>query len=336
MIKPIAVVILNWNGNALLSEFLPTVCQNTPEEIADIIVADNGSTDDSIKTLTENFPQVRIILFPQNYGFAEGYNRAIEQLQEYRYIILLNSDVAVTSGWIEPMLSYATAHPEVAAMQPKIKAYRHPEQFEYAGAAGGYLDCNGFPFCRGRIFDTIEQDNGQYDDIRDIFWASGAALFVRSDIYRLIGGLDTAFFAHMEEIDLCWRILSAGYRIVVVPQSTVYHLGGATLDNANPHKLYLNYRNNLLMMHKNLPLHEGRKRIFLRCLYDGVAAIRYFVGGQWKYVQAVWNAHQDFHKMKKQYCQQPAENKLKDFPESRHNIIFDYFIKHRKRFSNLN
>ncbi len=333
--KPVAVIILNWNGNSLLTEFLPTVCQNTPEEIADIIVADNGSTDASIETLKQHFPQVGTILFPQNYGFAEGYNRAIEQLQDYTYTVLLNSDVAVAPHWIEPMLSYAIAHPDVAAIQPKIKSYRHPEQFEYAGAAGGFLDRNGYPFCRGRIFDTVEQDNGQYDDLRDIVWASGAALFVRTEIYRQTAGLDPAFFAHMEEIDLCWRILSQGYRIVFIPQSTVYHLGGATLDNASPRKLYLNYRNNLLMMYKNLPVGEGRRRIFLRCLYDGISAIRYLIGGQLSYVQAVWQAHRDFHNMKSHYQEQPTENRLKDFPECRYNIIFDYFIRRRKRFSNL-
>lgn len=333
--KPVAVVILNWNGNSLLTEFLPTVCQNTSDEIADIVVADNGSTDASIETLKQQFPQVRTIQFPQNYGFAEGYNRAIEQLQDYRYTVLLNSDVAVSPRWIEPMLSYATEHPEVAAIQPKIKSYRHPEQFEYAGAAGGFLDRNGYPFCRGRIFDTVEQDDGQYDDLRDIVWASGAALFVRTEIYRQAGGLDPAFFAHMEEIDLCWRILSQGYRIVFVPQSCVYHLGGATLDNASPRKLYLNYRNNLLMMYKNLPAAEGRRRIFLRCLYDGISAIRYLVGGQLSYVQAVWQAHRDFRRMRSRYQEQPAENVLKGFPECRYNIIFDYFIRRRKRFSNL-
>ncbi len=333
--KEVAVVILNWNGEKLLTEFLPSVCRNTPAEQADVIVADNGSKDGSIALLQHDFQQVRLIRFPQNHGFAEGYNRAIARLDGYRYIVLLNSDVEVPEGWLQPMLTYANAHPEVGAIQPKLRSYREKEKFEYAGACGGYLDRNGFPYCRGRIFKTVESDNGQYDDVREIFWASGAALFVRREVYTQVGGLDAEFFAHMEEIDLCWRIRRAGYNIVVVPQSVVYHLGGATLDNTSPYKLYLNYRNNLLMMYKNLPRKEGRYRIFVRKLYDGVAAAMYLLTGQWQYVKAVWNAHTDYRSMSKAYNEQPETNLLTSLPEGRHNIIFDYFIRQRKQFSKL-
>ncbi|MBR5843552.1 MAG: glycosyltransferase family 2 protein [Bacteroidaceae bacterium] len=333
--KPIAVVILNWNGASLLREYLPTVCRNTPASLADIIVADNGSTDNSVEVLQQDFPAVNTILFAENYGFAEGYNRAIEQLADYRYIVLLNSDVAVADGWLQPLYDYAELHDDVAAMQPKIRAYRDKESFEYAGAAGGYLDCNGFPYCRGRIFDTVERDNGQYDDVCEVAWASGAALFVRTDLYRKAGGLDAKFFAHMEEIDLCWRLRLMGYRIMAVPQGVVYHYGGASLDSASPRKLYLNYRNNLLMMYKNLPADIRAWRIFRRMLYDGVSALKYLVSGQFSYVKAVWDAHFDYRKMKGQYHTRPAENRLNDLPQGRVNIILDYFLLGKKRYTDV-
>ena len=333
--KSVAVVILNWNGAKLLKEFLPSVCRYTPEAIADVVVADNGSTDDSLSVLVKDFPQVKTILFPENYGFAEGYNRAIEQLADYRYIVLLNSDVAVAEGWLQPMLDYAESHEDIAAMQPKIKSYRNREYFEYAGACGGFLDSNAYPYCRGRIFDTVEKDEGQYNDVCEVAWASGAALFVRTDIYRKAGGLDAAFFAHMEEIDLCWRIRLMGYRIVAVPQSEVYHLGGATLDNTHPRKLYLNYRNNLLMMYKNLPSKGLQRRIFVRRIYDGISALKYLLTGQWQYVKSVWSAHRDFDAMKHRYSNNQVEDRLHDLPQGQHNIIFDYFLKGRHKYSEL-
>ena len=319
----------------MLSEFLPSVCRYTSPHLADVIVADNGSTDTSLQLLAQEFPQVGLIGFPRNHGYAEGYNQAVKELETYKYIVLLNSDVAVSHGWIERLLEYAEEHPEVGALQPKIRSYRLPSQFEYAGASGGFLDCNGFPFCRGRIFDAIEEDNGQYDDVADILWASGAALFIRREAYVAVGGLDADFFAHMEEIDLCWRIRLAGYAARVVPQSVVYHQGGATLDNASPYKLYLNFRNNLLMMYKNLPLREGRRRLFIRRLYDTVALLRYLLTGKWACVKAVWNAHTDFRSMRGVYTNQPEENILTKIPECRHNIIWDYFIKHIRCFSEL-
>lgn len=333
--KPIAVVILNWNGAKLLREYLPSVCNNTPTQLADIIVADNGSTDNSLEVMRSEFPHVRTITFTENYGFAEGYNRAIAQLQEYPYIVLLNSDVAVAEGWLQPLYEYAESHAEVAALQPKIRAYRDRDSFEYAGAAGGFLDCNGYPYCRGRIFATVEQDTGQYDDVCEVVWASGAALMVRTNIYQQAGGLDASFFAHMEEIDLCWRMRLMGHRIMAIPQGIVYHYGGASLDNSSPRKLYLNYRNNLLMMYKNLPTDIRSWRIFRRQLYDGVSAVKYLLSGQWKYVKAVWDAHCDFRKMKGNYHTHPTTNKLNDLPQGRVNIILSYFLQGKKRYSQL-
>lgn len=331
--KPVAVVILNWNGAKLLQEFLPSVCTYTPECLADVIVVDNGSTDSSLEVLHDEFPAVRVIAFDQNYGFAKGYNLAIDKLSEYRYILLLNSDVEVTEGWLQPLYEYAEKHPHVAALQPKIRAYRDKEYFEYAGACGGYLDCNGYPYCRGRIFDTIERDNGQYDDVCDVAWASGAALMVRTHVYSSLGGLDAEFFAHMEEIDLCWRMRLSGYRIVAVPQAVVYHYGGASLDSSSPRKLYLNYRNNLLMMYKNLPVNIRSWRIFRRMMYDGISVVKYLVSGKWAFVKAVWDAHRDFRKMKVAYNTKPSINSLNDLPQGRINIIFNYFLWGKKYYS---
>lgn len=251
--KPVAVIILNWNGAELLRQFLPSVVAGTSPRLADIIVADNGSDDDSVEWVRQHYPEVVLLPFPENYGFAQGYNLSIEQAKAYEYVVLLNSDVETPDGWLEPLVAYADRHPEVAVCQPKLLSYRDKNRFEYAGAAGGFLDRYGYPFCRGRIFGTIEADNGQYDTPCDIFWASGAALFIRTRVYTEVGGLDPYFFAHMEEIDLCWRVHLAGYRIVCLPESRVYHLGGATLAASDPRKTYLNFRNNLLMLHKNLP-----------------------------------------------------------------------------------
>lgn len=276
MNKPVAVIILNWNGKSMLSRFLPEVVRTTDPAIADVIVADNGSDDGSMQLLEEKFPSVKVIRFDRNYGFAEGYNRAIA-LTRYRYTVLLNSDVATTERWVNILYDYMESHPATGAIQPKILSVEQPDSFEYAGASGGYLDCNGYPYCRGRLFDTVESDIGQYDNVAEIFWASGAALMVRSDLYIKVGGLDADFFAHMEEIDLCWRIRLAGQRIEVVPQSVVHHLGGGTLPASNPRKTYLNFRNNLLLLHKNLPDSCRKKRLFIRRLYDTAAWARFVV-----------------------------------------------------------
>ncbi|MCH5328129.1 MAG: glycosyltransferase family 2 protein [Coprobacter sp.] len=329
--KKVAVVILNWNGQALLKQFLPSVCRFTPAEKADIIVADNGSTDSSVSFLQQNFPEVKLLLFPENYGFAEGYNRAVAQL-EHEYIVLLNSDIEVSCGWLDPLLEYCESHADVAACQPKLLSYRNKDMFEYAGASGGFIDRYGFPFCRGRVFGTVEKDRHQYDDIIDIFWATGACLFVRREAYLAAGGLDARFFAHMEEIDLCWRIHLMNRRIVVIPQSVVYHFGGATLDAADARKTYLNFRNNLLMLYKNLPVKEGRLLLFVRRLMDTASMVRFLFKGQWPHIKAVWLAHGDFRKEKKRYTDQPSVNLLKTFPEARRNISVDYFLKGKKYF----
>lgn len=330
MNKPVAVIILNWNGKSMLSRFLPEVVRTTDPAIADVIVADNGSDDGSMQLLEEKFPSVKVIRFDRNYGFAEGYNRAIA-LTRYRYTVLLNSDVATTERWVNILYDYMESHPATGAIQPKILSVEQPDSFEYAGASGGYLDCNGYPYCRGRLFDTVESDIGQYDNVAEIFWASGAALMVRGDLYIKVGGLDADFFAHMEEIDLCWRIRLAGQRIEVVPQSVVHHLGGGTLPASNPRKTYLNFRNNLLLLHKNLPDSCRKKRLFIRRLYDTAAWARFVVTLDFKNAGAVLRAHRDFRKMSRAYTSHPEVNLLPKRP----NILFDYFLRRITTFSAL-
>ena len=274
--KKVSIIILNWNGSKLLRKYLPSVVKYTDGDIADVIVADNGSTDESLLILREEFPTVRVIAFDQNHGFAKGYNLAISHI-DTPYCLLLNDDVRVTEHWLEPMLEYMEAHPEVGAMQPKLLSDRCQQSFEYAGACGGFLDRFGYPFCRGRIFDTTENDHGQYDDVAKIMWATGACLMMRTDVYSKAGGLDELFFAHMEEIDLCWRVRNLGYDIVCLPQSKVYHYGGGSLAMGNPRKTKLNFRNSLLMLYKNLPRSRRRSVIVKRLLLDGVAAINFLL-----------------------------------------------------------
>ncbi len=333
--KKVAVIILNWNGAALLRKYLTTVVENTNPDIADVVVADNGSTDDSLAVLEQEFPTVKVIKLDQNYGFAEGYNRALAVTQN-EYTVLLNSDVRTPAGWLDPMIDYMDSHPEVGALQPKLLHDGMPagrEQFDYAGAAGGYIDCHGYPYCRGRIFDAVEDDNGQYDDIvPDLVWASGACLMVRTALYKQVGGLDKDFFAHMEEIDLCWRIILSGSVIRMLPSSRVYHLGGASLAYGNPRKTYLNFRNNLLLLHKNLPEKDARRTLFTRRLLDtlawGMAVLKF----HWGDARAILKAHNDFRKMRKAYTQHPSRNLLREMPECRCNIIVDYYLKGRKKF----
>ena len=300
-----AVIILNWNGCDMIRKFLPSVISNTPE--AEIVVADNGSTDDSLKLLSEEFPTVKVLAFSENYGFAEGYNRAIEAVQN-EYVVLLNSDVEVTENWLAPMLGYMSAHPEVAACQPKLLSYIDRQKFEYAGAAGGYLDKYGYPFCRGRIFGTLESDTGQYDDIADIHWATGACFLVRRDIYIDCGGLDSRFFAHNEEIDLCWRMRLYGYRVVCLPDSVVYHLGGGTLPQGNPRKTFLNFRNNLLMLYKNLPESSLGNVMRWRCLLDYIAALQSLLTGNIADAKAIVRARQEYSRWRKEY--QPVRDSI--------------------------
>lgn len=328
-----AVIILNWNGEKLLKEFLPSVVANTPEQLARVVVADNGSSDGSVKFVNENFPGVELIEFPENYGFAEGYNKALKEVGA-RYSLLLNSDVAVERGWLQPLVEFLNSHPDVAACQPKIRSYRQPNYFEYAGASGGYLDKNGYPYCRGRIFATLEEDGGQYDDERtDLFWATGAALMVRTELYDKAGGLDPLFFAHMEEIDLCWRLKLLGYKIGVVPKSVVYHLGGGSLDASNPRKTYLNFRNNLLMLHKNIPVKGRTRKLIWRRLLDTLAWGMFVAKRQWGNAGAVWHAHRDYASMKKNYNLTPNDNLL--CGKGMRNILVDYYLRGRKRFSEL-
>lgn len=327
--KPVAVIILNWNGENLLRRFLPDVIKSTDSNIADIIVADNGSTDNSVKVLRTEFSEVKLLEFPENYGFAEGYNRAIKATQ-YKYTVLLNSDVATTPGWVNVLYDYMEANPQVGACQPKIKSVDEPEKFEYAGASGGFLDCNGYPYCRGRIFATVEDDRGQYDDIISIFWATGAALMVRSDLYISAGGLDKDFFAHMEEIDLCWRILLSEYDIKAIPGSVVYHLGGGSLPASNPRKTYLNFRNNLLLLHKNLPDTTRRKKLFRRRLLDTIAWLKYMLTFDFKNANAILKAHHDFKTMRKAYTMHPPVDLLDYRRDTHRNILVDYYIKGKK------
>lgn len=290
-----SVIILNWNGAQMLRTYLPSVIQYTEGEI---IVADNGSTDDSLEVLAKEFPTVRTIVLDKNYGFAEGYNKAIEQIDS-KYVVLLNSDVEVTANWLTPLTDYLNTHPEVAAVQPKVLSWRQRDTFEHAGAAGGYLSWLGYPYCRGRRFGRVEKDKGQYDSIATIDWTTGAAMCVRTDIYRACGGLDAAFFAHMEEIDLCWRMRNNGWQLACVPQSVVYHLGGGSLSYDNPRKTYLNFRNNLLMIYKNrrFPWVVLTLRFFL----DYAAAAMFLFTGKTGSAKAVVEARRDYKQMRKQY-----------------------------------
>lgn len=327
--KPIAVIILNWNGETLLQEFLPKVIATTDDDIADIIVVDNGSSDNSVALLDQEFPKVQLIKFSENYGFAEGYNRAIE-LTQYKYTVLLNSDVATADGWLVPLYDYMEQHPEVGACQPKLLSYKEPEMFEYAGASGGFIDKNGYPYCRGRLFATVEKDNHQYDDVISVFWATGAALMVRSSLYLSVGGLDKDFFAHMEEIDLCWRILLAGYDIKVIPQSVAYHLGGGSLPASNPRKTYLNFRNNLLLLHKNLPDSTRSRKLFIRRLYDTIAWAKFMLTFDFKNANAILKAHNDFRRMRRAYTSHPDVDLLDARADTHRNIILDYYLRGSK------
>lgn len=288
------VVILNWNGSAHLRTFLPSVIRTTPSDIG-IVVADNGSTDDSRNVIRLEFPSVELLELDANYGFAGGYNRALSRI-EADYFILLNSDVATTEGWCEPLVAALDNNLSLAAVQPKIRAYTSPDNFEYAGACGGFIDALGYPFCRGRILQCVETDNGQYDISRRCFWASGACMACRSEAFFRTGGFDEDFFAHMEEIDFCWRAQRYGYSIAVEPASVVYHLGGGTLPTNSPRKTYLNYRNNLYMLYKNLPSCRLWYVMPLRMCFDGLSAAVYLLQGRLTLVKQVWRAHMDFYK----------------------------------------
>jgi len=337
--KKTAVVILNWNGRKLLEKFLPALLKNTPDEAADIIVVDNGSTDTSLPYLEHFYPSIRLIRLDKNYGFAEGYNKALAQL-DYEYVVLLNSDVEVTENWLTTAIDYLENHPEVAALQPKILSYNDKSVFEYAGACGGFLDLYGYPFCRGRIFNTIEKDTGQYDQEAEVLWASGACLFIRLKDYLEAGGLDAYFFAHQEEIDLCWRLKARGKKIICLPQSTVYHVGGATLEMEHPQKTFLNFRNNLLMVYKNLPEKQYRKVMFYRFFTDRLAAFQYLFKGHPVNAFSVLKARYEFNIQKKNYKairQENLEKAVIDLPVGifKISLLWEYYAKGKNKLSNF-
>jgi len=334
-----AIVILNWNGEMFLQKFLPVLIKNTTQDGVEIIVADNASTDSSLSILKDKFPTVRTIILDRNYGFAGGYNKALAQI-EADYFVLLNSDVEVTGNWLETMLSYMNGHLNVAACQPKILSYIQPTSFEHAGAAGGYIDLYGFPFCRGRILGIAEEDKGQYDSIVDVFWATGACLMIRSKVFREVGGLDDDFFAHMEEIDLCWRLKSRGYRIVCIPESSVFHVGGGALGYESPYKTYLNFRNNLLMLYKNLPSGLLKKTMFSRFIFDYVAAFQLFITGKPKNALIIFKARRDYKKMRPDFVEKRNQNMLLSTTDSitdiyQNSIVLDYYLKGKKTYNSL-
>lgn len=337
--KKISVVILNWNGCDMLRSFLPSVVRHSAGEGVEVCVADNGSTDNSVEMLRREFPSVRLIVLDENYGFADGYNLALQQV-EAEYAVLLNSDVEVTPGWLRPLVAHLDSHPEVAACQPKLRAWRWKEMFEYAGAAGGFIDRYGYPFCRGRVMGVVEPDNGQYDTVIPVFWATGAALFIRLDDYREVGGLDGRFFAHMEEIDFCWRLRARGRQIVCVPQSVVYHVGGATLKKENPHKTFLNFRNNLVMLYKNLPDAELGAVMRVRCVLDYVAALVFLLKGQLSNASAVLRARREFRRLRPRFEESRRENLGKtsaiSIPERiKSSILVQFYVKGHKTFSQI-
>lgn len=334
----VAVIILNWNGEEMLKRFLPSVVRYSQDDGVVVYVADNGSSDSSISLVHNLFPTVSVIDLKENFGFAEGYNKAIDKV-DAKYIVLLNSDVEVSSNWLSPVIDYLDVHSEVGACQPKIRSWRNKTAFEYAGASGGYIDKYGYPFCRGRIQHTLEDDKGQYDTATNIFWASGAALFIRKQVYQELGGLDGRFFAHMEEIDLCWRLQNAGFGIAVVPQSVVYHVGGATLSKENPRKTFLNFRNNLLMLYKNLSDDEMGRVMCVRFVLDYLAAFFFLLKGEWGNFKAVFKARKEYRKLKNEFLsdrsssiKQTSQNLNGVYSRS---IIYDYYLRGIKTFTQL-
>jgi len=326
----VAVIILNWNGEKLLQTFLPSVIAHTDPQLARVVVADNASTDASIELLQREFPEVELQCLDRNYGFAGGYNRAIQARKE-EIVVLLNSDVEVGEGWLEPLVAALDRNPRLAAVQPKIKSWKEKTKFEYAGACGGYIDYLGFPFCRGRLLDAVEEDRGQYDDPAEVFWCSGAALCVRRDVYVKAGGLDEQFFAHMEEIDLCWRLRNQGWTLEAVPEAVVWHLGGGSLPMNHPHKLFLNYRNNLLMLYKNLDRHTRRWVMFRRFFIDSAAWGLFLVKGERANAGAVVRAYREYRKMKKSYT--PDRHPRKDPCICRKSIVAAYYFRRVRKFS---
>ncbi len=333
--KKVAVVILNYNGRKFLKEFLPFVVSRSTQ-LADIIVADNCSTDNSVDLLNTEFPLIKLIINKTNKGYAGGYNEALKHV-EAEYYVLLNSDIEVTEGWIETIIRLMDSDKNIAACQPKIKAYHQKELFEYAGGAGGFIDHLGYPFCRGRIFQSIEKDVGQYDDAREVFWASGACMFVRADVFHLLGGFDEDFFAHMEEIDFCWRAKNKGYKIMVEPRSVVYHIGGGTLPQSSSRKTYLNFRNNFSLLFKNIPQDKLIKTFVIRLFLDGVAGLKFLFEGHYKDFLSVFKAHFYFYSNLKSLKTKRRLLEQKQVGQVYHaNIVFEHYILKKKTFTDLN
>jgi GT2 family glycosyltransferase len=336
----VSVVILNWNGIGFLKEFIPILVQHTSLLGVELVVADNNSSDESVVYLKTNHPTVRIIQFNQNHGFAGGYNNALKQIDS-EYLVLLNSDVEVTANWLMPVIEFLDAHPEAAAAMPKILSYHNRTQFEYAGAAGGFIDKYGYPFCRGRVFDDLETDNGQYNDIVPVFWVTGACMVIKAKAYFEAGGLDEAFFAHMEEIDLCWRLHWRGYKLYCVPTATVYHVGGGALPKENPKKIYLNFRNNLFLLYKNLPQKVLYRKLFVRMCLDFIAAVQFLFKLKFNFFYAVFEAHMHFYK-KMSYFRTYRGTAISLLSKDEHlpevlgkSIVIQYFIKGNKTFKTI-
>ena len=329
----VAVVILNWNGRSFLEKFLPNVLEFSKE--ATVYVADNASSDGSVEFVKNTFSEVRIIETGGNLGFAGGYNAALKDLDEDVFV-LLNSDVEVSENWIQPIVDLMNSDETIGACQPKVLHCNEKTHFEYAGAAGGFIDKFGFPFCRGRMFDTLEEDHSQYNDQQEIFWATGACMFVRGSVYKELGGLDDDFFAHMEEIDLCWRAKRAGYKIMVEPKSVVYHVGGGTLSKSNPWKTFLNFRNGLELLTKNLPKNKLLGTLFVRMSLDGIAALRFLLSGQPKDFWAVFKAHMAFYGRLKKTLNKRSGNYNPVSGIYSKSIVAEYFLRGKKNFSELN
>ncbi len=331
----IAIVILNFNGAHFLEKFLPTVIRHSSG--FRIIVADNCSTDNSVPLLRKQFPEVEILELPENFGFAGGYNQALKEISA-TYYILLNSDVEVSADWITPMVKLLEANPEVAACQPKIRSWHNRAFFEYAGASGGQLDLLAYPFCRGRIFDTLEEDKGQHDQAVPVFWATGACMMVRASVYHGLGGFDARFFAHMEEIDLCWRMHKAGYLVYVCPASTVFHVGGGTLPKNNPHKTFLNFRNGLWMLYKNSSSKDLLWKIPARLALDMAAALLFILKHQKEDAKAVLKAHKSFLASLPEFAQERRmlkKNKYKKAPLYKGFIVWDYYVRKTRKYNKL-
>jgi GT2 family glycosyltransferase len=335
----LSIVILNWNGSRFLQKFLPSVIRYSFYDWVEIVVADNGSSDNSKEVVEKEFPSVRYLQLEKNYGFAEGYNKALQQI-DADYYLLLNSDVEVTEDWLEPLLDTMESDNKISACQPKIISLNDQNRFEYAGASGGFIDRFGYPFCRGRILNVMEPDEGQYNTPISVFWASGAAMLVRADVWKKLEGFDADFYAHMEEIDLCWRMKNIGYQVAVCPQSTVYHLGGGSLSYGNPIKIYLNFRNNLFLLYKNLPKDKLLPVLLARMILDGIAAFQFLVTGQFKAFKKVFAAHNSFHSnffkliAKRKKLLQKTQPVM--HPEIyKGSIVWDFFIRKKRKFSEL-